>query len=98
MRGRPKGRDPDDGQGGRQGSPQGPGNKPQIAFQYKLVLKQWLLSLFHVSRFEDLAEYLRNEGLEGLDENNVHHFHRELAGPLFNLTELPTELRRGSPR
>jgi hypothetical protein len=23
----------------------GPGDKPQIAFQYKLVLNQWLLSL-----------------------------------------------------
>jgi hypothetical protein len=73
-------------------SSKGKVGKPQIPFQYKLVLNQWLLSLFHVSRFEDLAEHLRNEALEGLDENNVHYFHHELAGPLFNLTELPTEL------
>ena len=30
--------------------------------------------------------------LEGLDENNVHHFHHALTAQLFNLTQLPTEL------
>ena len=67
-------------------------NRPQVPFAYKLVLNQWLLSLFHVTRFEDLAEHLRNEALEGLDENNVHHFHHALTAQLFNLTQLPTEL------
>ncbi len=67
-------------------------NRPQVPFAYKLVLNQWLLSLFNVKRFEDLAEYLRNEALEGLDENNVHHFHHALTAQLFNLTQLPTEL------
>lgn len=61
-------------------------------FAAKLVLNQWLLSLFNVKRFEDLAEHLRNEELEGLDENNVHHFHHALTAQLFNLTQLPTEL------
>jgi len=67
-------------------------NRPQVPFSYKLVLNQWLLSLFNVERFEQLAEYLRNEKLEGLDENNVHHFHHALTAQLFNLTQLPTEL------
>ena len=66
--------------------------KPQVAFAHKLVLNQWLLSLFNVKRFEDLAEHLRNEALEGLDENNIHHFHHALTAQLFNLTRLPTEL------
>ena len=44
--------------------------RPQVPFVYKLVLNQWLLSLFNVKRFEDLAEHLCNEALEGLDENN----------------------------
>ena len=66
--------------------------RPQVPFVRKLVLNQWLLSLFNVKRFEDLAEYLRNEKLEGLDENNVHHFHHALTAQLFNLTQLPTEL------
>src|SRR5712691_10139282 len=67
-------------------------NRPQVPFAYKLVLHQWLLSLFNVKHFEDLAEHLRNETLEGLDENNVHHFHHALTAQFFNLPELPTEL------
>jgi len=67
-------------------------NRPQVPFARKLVLNQWLLSLFNVQRFEDLAEHLRNEALEGLDENNVHHFHHALTAQFFNLTQLPTEL------
>jgi hypothetical protein len=67
-------------------------NRPQVPFASKLVLNQWLLSLFNADRFEDLAEHLRNEALEGLDENNVHHFHYALTAQLFNLTRLPTEL------
>lgn len=66
--------------------------KPQIKFVHKLALNQWLLSLFEVKRFEQLAEHLRNEKLEGMDENNVHHFHHALTAQLFNLTQLPTEL------
>ena len=66
--------------------------RPQVPFAHKLVLNQWLLSLFNVKRFEDLAEHLRNEALEGLDENNIHHFHHALTAQLFNLTQLPTDL------
>ena len=67
-------------------------NKPQEPLAHKLVLNQWVLSLFNVDRFEDLAEHLRNEALEGLDENNIHHFHHALTAQLFNLTQLPTGL------
>lgn len=67
-------------------------NRPAVKFPQKLVLNQWMLSRFTVKRFEDLAEHLRNEALEGLDENNVHHFHHALTAQLFNLTLLPTEL------
>src|SRR5476649_206647 len=66
--------------------------KAQVPFPHKLVLNQWLLSLFGVKGFEDLAEHLRNEKLEGLDDNNIHHFHHALTAQLFNLTQLPTEL------
>src|SRR5438093_10059749 len=67
-------------------------NRPQVLFAYKLVLNQWLLSLFNVQRFEQLAEHLRHETLEGLDENNVHHFHHALTAQFFDLKELPAEL------
>ena len=66
--------------------------RPQVPFSDKLVLNQWLLSLFNVEHFEDLAEHLRNDALEGLDENNTHYFHHALTAQLFNLTQLPTEL------
>jgi hypothetical protein len=66
--------------------------KPQVPFVHKLALNQWLLSLFNVQRFEQLAEHLHNEKLEGMDENNVHHFHHALTAQLFNLTQLPTDL------
>ncbi len=65
---------------------------PQVPFAHKLVLNQWLLSLFNVEKFDQLAEPLRNEGLEGLDENNVHRFHHALTAQLFNLTQRSTEL------
>jgi hypothetical protein len=64
----------------------------QVPFAHKLVLNQWLLSLFNVKRFENLADLLQGELLEGLDENNIHHFHHALTAQLFNLTELPTAL------
>src|SRR6185312_10760247 len=66
--------------------------KAQVPFTYKLILNPWMLSLFGVKRFEDLAEHLRNEKLEGLDDNNIHHFHHALTSQLFNLTYLSTEL------
>lgn len=66
--------------------------QPQVPFARKLILNQWLLSLFNVERFEDLAEHLRDEALEGMDENNIHRFHHALTAQLFNLTQLPTEL------
>jgi hypothetical protein len=66
--------------------------RPQVPFVHKLAFNQWLLSLFNVQRFEQLAEHLRDEKLEGMDENNIHHFHHALTAQLFNLTQLPTEL------
>lgn len=63
-----------------------------VPFAYRLVLHQWLLSLFGVARLEDLAEHLRSESLEGLSENNIHHFHHSLTAHLFNLAKLPSEL------
>ena len=67
-------------------------NRSQVPFADKLVLNQWLLSLFNIQHFEDLAAHLRNEALDGLDENNIHHFHHALTAQLFNLTRLPTDL------
>lgn len=67
-------------------------DRPKVPFSQKLALNRWMLSLFNVDRFEQLAEHLRGEALQGLDENNVHHFHHAMTAQLFNLTQLPTEL------
>ena len=73
--------------GGRKGA-----GKSQTPFNRKLVLNQWLLSLFNVERLEDLAAYVKNEAQEGLDENNIHHFHHALTAQLFNLSQLPVDV------
>ena len=64
---------------------------PPLPFSRRLVLHQWLLGLFGVERFDRLAEHLRDESLEGLDEDNVHRFHRALC------LHLPGERRRALP-
>lgn len=66
--------------------------QPAVPFTSKLVLNQWLLSLFGVERFEELAEHLRSEALEGLDENNIHLFHHALTAQFQNLTQLSPDL------
>ena len=62
-----------------------------LPFSRRLVLHQWLLGLFGVERFDRLAEHLRDESLEGLDEDNVHRFHRALC------LHLPGERRPALP-
>ncbi len=66
--------------------------KPQVLFTKKLVLHQWILSLFKVNQFEDLAAPLKNDAHEGLDENNIHHLHHALRGIFSNPSQLPHDL------
>jgi hypothetical protein len=68
-----------------------PASKP-LKFYQRLVLNQWMLSLFGVARFEDLAGDLKGAHLEGLDENNVSNFHQALRLRLFERKELPHDL------
>lgn len=49
-----------------------------LRFEEKLVLNHWMLSLFQVQTFDDLAKSLKSLELEGLDENNVHKFLHQL--------------------
>jgi hypothetical protein len=50
-----------------------------LRFEERLMLNQWLLSLFGVSKFEDLAAKLKAPELEGFDENNVTRFYHALC-------------------
>jgi hypothetical protein len=56
----------------------GVGPKPP-RFEERLVLNQWLLGLFRVSKFEHLADKLKAPELEGFDENNVTRFYHALC-------------------
>ena len=66
-------------------------SKP-LKFYQRLVLNQWMLGLFGVMRFEELAGDLKGANLEGLDENNASNFHHALRLRLFERTELPHDL------
>ena len=68
------------------------GKRPQIPFVKKLILNQWMLSLFNVNGFEQLTEHLHDEELEGLDSDNNHRFCKVLSAHHFDLPQLPGEL------
>ena len=67
--------------------------RASLPFNRKLALNQWLLGLFGVERFDQLAAHLKDESLEGLDADNIHRFHHALCLhlPPENRPELPDE-------
>jgi len=67
-------------------APQLPGSRPpRLAFEHRLVLSQWVLSLFECSSLQELAtEDMKRPECELLDDNNVSLFHHELTRPLFD--------------
>ena len=77
----------------------------QHAFRNKLLLNQWLISLFGIDPlteqrgngkmarpFHKLSEFIRNPALEGLDKDNLHFFYHHLSGPIFSLVEPATNI------
>lgn len=72
------------------------------AFRNKLVLNQWLISLFGIDPlqeqrvngrtvrpFHKLVEPIKDPRMEGLDASNLHHFfHNLVAGSLFPTAQL----------
>jgi hypothetical protein len=59
-----------------------------LRFDEKLVLNQWMLSLFEVNDFDRLVDSLKPQELEGLDENNVHKFLQQMK-LLWEFAEFP---------
>ena len=72
-------------------------DQPTVPFPRRLVMSQWLLGLFGVKCFDQLAKHLRDESIEGLDENNVHRFHGALCLhlPADDRPELPDDVLLG---
>jgi hypothetical protein len=67
---------------------------PPLKFDEKLVLNQWMLSLFEVSSFDNLADSLKPLELEGLDENKVHKFLHQMK-LLWEYEEFPSDTLLG---
>lgn len=67
---------------------------PALRFDQKLVLNQWLLSLFGEQTLEHLSDNLKAPDYEGLDENNVHRFHHQLK-LLWERPDLPVDVLLG---
>ncbi len=63
---------------------------PPLAFDKRLVLNQFLLGLFGVASFGDLAAILKDPRYEGWDEEGVSRFHGALVAACYNLERLPT--------
>lgn len=62
-----------------------------LKFDQRLVLNQWMLSLFEVDNSGQLAEMLKDSSLEGFDEDNISLFHHRLATRLFERHKLSAQ-------
>jgi hypothetical protein len=63
----------------------------KIKFEHRLVLVSWMLDLFGVATFEDLAKHMRDPAFEGFNEDGISKFHQCLK-LLFDRPELPNDL------
>jgi hypothetical protein len=84
------------------------GKTPPVPFTARLVLNQWLFSLFGMPSTDGfyfwngrklplLAAFkekfqLTEDSAAGMDENNVHHFHTTLTNQAAPLPDLPEDL------
>lgn len=63
----------------------------KLKFEHRLVLVNWILDLFGVASFENLAKNLRDPEFEGFNEDNVSRFHQCMK-LLFDRPGLPNDL------
>jgi hypothetical protein len=62
-----------------------------LKFDKRLVLNQWVLSLFEVSSIDELYGIMRDAS-EGYDENNISRFYYRITERLFERVELNNDL------
>lgn len=62
-----------------------------LKFDKRLVLNQWLLSLFEVDCIDEFYGIMRDAN-EGYDENNVSRFYHRITERLFERNELNNDL------
>ena len=63
----------------------------KIKFEHRLVLTNWMLELFGVATFEDLAKHMRDPDFEGFNEDGISRFHQCMK-LVFDRPELPNDL------
>ena len=65
--------------------------KNKLKFDHRLVLANWMLSLFGVATFENLGKHMYDPASEGFDEDGISHFH-PCVKLLFDRPELPNDI------
>jgi len=65
--------------------------RPRVRFEDKLVLFQWMLSLFEVDSFQKLADLLKQASL-GFNEDNVSYYCQALQARIFEREHLSADL------
>lgn len=70
-------------------------NERPLKFDQKLILNQWILSLFEVSDFNQLTESLKIPDFEGFSDDNISHYYYVLSQLLFERKELPSDILLG---
>ena len=63
----------------------------KIKFDQRLVLANWLLDLFGVATFEDLAKNMRDPAFEGFSEDGISKYHQCIK-LLFDRPELSNDI------
>lgn len=66
-------------------------NAKSVKFEHRLALTNWMLDLFGVATFRDLAKHLDEAALEGFTEDGISRFYQQMK-LLFNRAELPNDL------
>jgi len=61
-----------------------------VPFERRLVLANWMLNLFEVARFEDLAKHVNDPMLEGFDDEGISKYHQALR-PIIDLQRIPND-------
>jgi len=62
--------------------------KIKAPFPHKLILNQWILWLFNVKTFDEFTSSFRKNEKDGLDKNNVHHFHKHIVETFTDLQRI----------
>lgn len=66
-------------------------DRKRIKLKNTLILNRFILNLFGASSFSAIAKEMKEERLEGYDENNISHFYHQLIGRMFANGNLPKD-------